>query len=253
MKEPMAVRDARRNSDGSGSRSPLGLASLPPETRDERAASSRDILGSAESSRSTSSASWVNASSKLSSDAGGEGGSEDAALPRRGPRPAAARLRPDDAGTRPDASREEDERAARGAPSGRDVLTIGARQRSAPSRGWHPPRADARVRRQRHPAPRRAGLRPRATRRAPTSGETFSNAPDGSSSRCSSTLVVNSAPKSRVRSRFVRHGVLINHFSARASRRLSFPLRRRPRPLTQLRRRLRPPHSYRPPFLQPPP
>ena len=128
----MAVRDARRNSDGSGSRSPLGLASLPPETRDERAASSRDILGSAESSRSTSSASWVNASSKLSSDAGGEGGSEDAALPRRGPRPAAARLRPDDAGTRPDASREEDERAARGAPSGRDVLTIGARQRSAP-------------------------------------------------------------------------------------------------------------------------
>ena len=61
-------------------------------------------------------------------------------------------------------------------------------QRPLPAVGIRPART--RVRRQRHPAPRRAGLRPRATRRAPTSGETFSNAPDGSSSRCSSTLVV---------------------------------------------------------------
>ena len=166
---------------------------------------------------------------------GGEGGSEDAALPRRGPRPAAARP-PRRRGDAPGRIAEEDERAARGAPSGRDVLTIGARQRSAPSRGWHPPRGRAS---DASGIPHRAaGLRPRATRRAPRAVR-----------RQTHLTVVESmfvdarrqfGTKSRVRSRFVRHGVLINHFAATAYSPSSATATAT---VTQLRRRLRPPHT----------
>ena len=133
-------------------------------------------------------------------------------------------------------------------------------QRPLPAVGVRPART--RVRRQRHPAPRHAGLHPRATRRAPTSDETFSNAPDGSLS--DEVPIRHLSPNTRVDdgSRFVdqRHGFwIIGDATTRKmiSTRLTSPLllsataTAPPRPTAAASPSL--PRLPRPPFFPPAP
>jgi len=136
MNEPMAVWDARRNGDGSGTPASSGRADAPEGAASDGPADAADGAGRAdggESSRSTSSAYCTASAAKSSSNASSAAtlaAASDARAARRGPDE-------DD----PDASREagppvvvRDVSRCRlpSATLGRAVLTIGAVQRSAP-------------------------------------------------------------------------------------------------------------------------
>ena len=129
MKEPMAVRDARRNSDGEGSRSPLGLASLPPE-RDRRAASSRTFSAPPRFPLHLLRELGERLVEALVRRGWGEGRRPPPAPPRAPTRGRATP--PRRRGDAPGRIAGRGRASGAGAPSGRDVLTIGALQRSAP-------------------------------------------------------------------------------------------------------------------------